>query len=114
MSTEHRTVRENKVSRGRKTASNPREVDRPVAKVEETCRDAFGACGYLSQKVGERQRRGMNDCFACCLQRPVQKVEERQRGGEEVRTSGINEVKGEGMTERDKRTYEPREPASRR
>ena len=71
--TEHRTVRENKVSRGRENAANPREVERPV-----------------------------------------QKVEERQRGGEEVRTSGINEVKGEGMTERDKRTYKPREPASRR
>ena len=68
------------------------------------------------QKVEERQRRGMHDeqYRAWCLQRPVQKVEERQRGGEEVRTSGINEVKGKGMTDRDKRTYKPREPASRR
>ena len=51
---------------------------------------------------------------AWCLQRPVQKVEERQRGGEEVRTSAINEVKGQGMTDKDKRRYKPRELASRR
>ena len=40
-------MRENKVSRGRENAANPREVERPVQKVEETCRDALGACKDL-------------------------------------------------------------------
>ena len=43
-------MRENKVSRGRENASNPREVERPVQKVEETCRDALGACRDLCRR----------------------------------------------------------------
>ena len=50
VSTEHRTVRENKVNSGRENASNPREVERPVQKVEETCRDVLGAYIDLSRR----------------------------------------------------------------
>ena len=48
--TEHRTVRESKVSSGRENASNPREVERPVQKVEETYRDVLGACTDLCRR----------------------------------------------------------------
>ena len=60
MSTEHLTVRENKVSRGRENAANPREFERLVEKVVEiqrggeelrmTSSDVFGVCRDLCRR----------------------------------------------------------------
>ena len=43
-------MRENKVNRGRENAANPREVERPMQKVEETYRDVLGACRDLCKR----------------------------------------------------------------
>ena len=47
---EHKIVRENKVSRGRENMASPREVERPMQKVEETYRDVLGACRDLCKR----------------------------------------------------------------
>ena len=105
MSTEHLTVRENKVSRGRENAANPREVERPVQKMEErqrggeevrtTSSDALGVCRDLCRRWKrdrDEVRTTMSTALGVC--RDLCRSWKRDREGE--------------------RRYKPRESTSRR
>ena len=86
--TEHQTVRKNKVHIGRENAANPREVGRPVQKVDETYIDTLGAYRDLWRRwKRDREEVRMTSNTALGVCRDLCRRWKR----EEVRTSGINQ-----------------------